>query len=116
MIEIGAVASESTNLTLRSIDALAAADRSYAGIAQKEAAETESASMGFDDFLDMINPLEHIPVLSSLYRAVTGETINPVARIAGDALYSAALGPVSAGLAAIGAIGDEIVTASNGGE
>ena len=30
----------------------------------------------FADFLDIINPLQHIPVLSTLYRHLTGDTID----------------------------------------
>ncbi|MDP6473864.1 MAG: hypothetical protein QF894_03030 [Alphaproteobacteria bacterium] len=30
---------------------------------------------GFDDFLDLINPLQHIPIISTIYREITGDTI-----------------------------------------
>jgi hypothetical protein len=79
-------------------------------------ADTHVATMNFDDFLDMVNPLQHIPVVSSIYRAVSGETINPISRIAGDTLYGGIFGLAAAGLGAIGAIGDEVLTASNGGQ
>ncbi|MDP2148819.1 MAG: hypothetical protein Q8K13_04155 [Parvibaculum sp.] len=45
--------------------------------------------------IDIINPLQHIPVISTMYRHITGDEISPVARIAGGALFG---GPV--GLAA----------------
>ena len=32
----------------------------------------------FLDMLDIINPLQHIPVVSTLYRAITGDTIEPI--------------------------------------
>lgn len=48
---------------------------------------------GFDfwDFLDIINPLQHIPVVSSIYRAVTGDEIGPAARLIGGGLYGLGL-------------------------
>jgi len=115
MIEIGAVASQNTNLTLGAVDSSEAVDHSYSRF-PNEATNVASATMSFDDFIDMINPLEHIPVLSSIYRAYEGETISPVSRIAGDTLYGGALGAASAALSAIGALGDEILAANNDGQ
>jgi hypothetical protein len=93
-----------------------AIDHSYSRYDAKTGPDQGVGSMGFDDFLDMINPLEHIPLVSSIYRAVTGETINPLSRIAGDALYGGVFGLASAGIAAAGALSDEIFTASNDGK
>lgn len=53
----------------------------------------------FRDVLDLVNPLQHIPVLGTLYRRVTGDTLAPVIRIAGGALFG---GPLGAGLSALG--------------
>ena len=41
----------------------------------------------FGDLLDIINPLQHIPVVSTLYRALTGDEISPGARLAGGGLF-----------------------------
>jgi len=41
----------------------------------------------FKDLLDVVNPLQHIPVIGTLYRHITGDTIKTVPKIAGDALY-----------------------------
>jgi len=41
----------------------------------------------FSDLVSIVNPLQHIPVVATVYRAVTGETIKPFERIAGDTLY-----------------------------
>ena len=38
---------------------------------------------GWDDFLDMINPLQHIPGVAQIYRAVTGDEINGAASLIG---------------------------------
>lgn len=51
---------------------------------------------GFDDFLDLINPLQHLPVVSSIYRAITGDEAAPGARILGGALFGGPVGLLSA--------------------
>lgn len=48
--------------------------------------------------LDVLNPLQHIPVVSTIYRHLTGDEISPLARIAGGALYG---GPVGAAASAV---------------
>ena len=49
----------------------------------------------FGDLLDAINPLQHIPGVSTVYRALTGDTISPASRIAGGGLFGGPLGFVS---------------------
>lgn len=52
--------------------------------------QTADASDGEDFFhrlLDVVNPLQHLPVVGTIYRAATGEHIGPLEKIAGDALY-----------------------------
>ncbi|HEY2988429.1 MAG TPA: hypothetical protein VGL11_11930 [Candidatus Binatia bacterium] len=44
-------------------------------------------SFSLKDLWDMINPLQHLPIISTLYRAFTGEGIGGVARIVGGAIY-----------------------------
>ena len=51
---------------------------------------------GFDDFLDLINPLQHIPIVSSIYRELTGDTISEGARILGGAIFGGPIGFASA--------------------
>jgi hypothetical protein len=41
----------------------------------------------FADFLDAINPLQHLPIISIIYRAVTGEKIGLAAKLVGDTIY-----------------------------
>ncbi|MCA3260688.1 MAG: hypothetical protein ING44_02000 [Telmatospirillum sp.] len=43
-------------------------------------------------FFDYINPLQHLPIVGTLYRAVTGATISPSARIVGGLLYGGPIG------------------------
>jgi endonuclease YncB( thermonuclease family) len=49
----------------------------------------------FGDFLDIINPLQHIPVVGTLYRWATGDTIKTPEKIAGDTLYGGPMGALS---------------------
>jgi hypothetical protein len=49
----------------------------------------------FHDLLDIVNPLQHLPVISTLYRWITGDTIGNLPRIVGDAIYGGIPGFVS---------------------
>lgn len=51
----------------------------------------------FGDIVDIINPFQHIPLLSNFYRDMLGDTISPAARVAGSALF---FGPIGAAFAA----------------
>jgi hypothetical protein len=50
----------------------------------------------FGDLLDVINPLQHIPVVGSLYRNLTGDQISGPAKIMGGLLYGGPVGFVAA--------------------
>lgn len=50
------------------------------------------------DFLDVVNPLQHIPVVNKIYRDLTGDAIHPVTQIAGGTLYGGALGAAGSAL------------------
>jgi hypothetical protein len=49
----------------------------------------------FHNLLDIINPLQHLPIVGTLYRAITGSHIGIPEKIAGDALYGGLWGAVS---------------------
>jgi len=51
--------------------------------------------VSFLDFLDIINPLQHIPLISTIYRNLTGDEIDPVSKVAGSALYGGPIGAVA---------------------
>ena len=51
--------------------------------------------VSFADLIDTVNPLQHIPVVSSLYRDLTGDKISAQARMAGGALYGGPIGLVT---------------------
>lgn len=52
----------------------------------------DTGSTAFDDLLDIVNPLQHIPIVSTIYRAITGDKIGDVEKIAGGALYGGLIG------------------------
>lgn len=59
------------------------------------AAEMAGTEGSFSDALDVINPLQHIPVVSSIYRAFTGDTISTPAKILGGTLFGGPIGFVA---------------------
>ena len=65
------------------------------------------SSFGFGDLLDIVNPLQHIPVISTLYQHLTGDKIGVGEKIAGDTLYGGLVG-------FLGSIGDAIFTQVTG--
>lgn len=54
--------------------------------------ETTATEFGFDDLVDIVNPLQHLPIVGSLYRAISDDGISPVARVAGGALFGGVAG------------------------
>lgn len=58
--------------------------------AQKD--DSSASGFGFDDLLDIVNPLQHIPVVSTIYRHLTGDKIGTPEKLAGDALYGGLTG------------------------
>ena len=48
--------------------------------------------LSFGDFLDLINPLQHIPIVGMIYRAITGDEIGAPARILGGMLFGGPIG------------------------
>lgn len=55
-----------------------------------------NTELSFGDFLDAINPLQHIPIVGTLYRAITGDTIQPAARAVGGILFGGPIGGIAA--------------------
>ncbi|EWY40667.1 hypothetical protein N825_35135 [Skermanella stibiiresistens SB22] len=65
------------------------------GNAENEVPDTGTVDMSFWDFVDIVNPLQHIPVVSTIYREMTGDSIKGVSRIIGDGLYGGVIGLVA---------------------
>lgn len=51
-----------------------------------------SDGFSFSDILDFINPLQHIPVVSTIYRAITGDEIGVAPRLVGGAVLGGVVG------------------------
>lgn len=85
-------------------------------------AKTVEAALRFGDLVDLLNPLQHIPIASSLYRTVTGDEISPAARILGAMIYTGPLGFVYATADSLFAeisgkpLGDTLISGLFGGE
>lgn len=58
--------------------------------------EKSDDKFGFADIIDMINPLQHIPLVNMAYQNITGDEIKPMSQIVGGAVFGGALGAGSA--------------------
>ena len=56
----------------------------------------EDGDFSLADLLDVVNPLQHIPIVSTIYRELTGDRIGHGARLAGGLLFMGPLGGLSA--------------------
>jgi hypothetical protein len=63
--------------------------------ASNSTSKSSDWDFSFHNLLDIINPLEHLPIIGTLYRAITGTHIGIPEKIAGDALYGGLWGAVS---------------------
>jgi hypothetical protein len=61
----------------------------------KSTQKSSEWDFSFHNLLDIINPLEHLPIIGTLYRAITRTHIGIPEKIAGDALYGGLWGAVS---------------------
>ena len=84
-------------------------------IGRQGGVETERRDdLTFDDLLDLVNPLHHIPVIGTLYRKMTGDEIKAPAQVLGGLLYGGPVGMVAAATNAVieeaagGDIGDAV--------
>ncbi len=73
-----------------------------------DGSQTEGdGDFSFFDLVDMVNPLQHIPVLNMAYRALTGDEIKPISQIIGGAVFGGFAG-------ATGGIVNTIIQAETG--
>jgi hypothetical protein len=69
--------------------------QSAANTASAADSKSHDWDLSFHNLLDIVNPLQHLPVIGTLYRALTGSHIGMPEKIAGDALYGGLWGAVS---------------------
>lgn len=75
---------------------------SFAGAMDQDAAAPKAdKSLTFGDFLDIINPLQHIPLLNLAYRKLTGDEIGGMAQVIGGGLFGGPIGFVAGTAGAI---------------
>ena len=55
----------------------------------------EKTSFTVRDFIDIINPLQHIPIVGTLYRNITHDEIKAPSRILGGGLFGGIVGASS---------------------
>ncbi len=51
-----------------------------------------SDGLTFGDIFDIINPLQHIPIISTIYRSITGDDIAAGPKVAGGVLFGGVIG------------------------
>ena len=71
-----------------------ALDGSPAGDGDEPFSLWGSDGLTFGDIFDIINPLQHIPIVSTIYRAITGDDIAAAPKVAGGALFGGVIGLV----------------------
>lgn len=77
--------------------------RQPGGIKNAQVATISHDNFSFGDFLEMVNPLNYIPVVSRVYQQATGNQ-SPVASISsliGGAIFGGPLGFAMAGMSAV---------------
>lgn len=58
--------------------------------------DIEGGDFTFDDLLDVVNPLHHLPIIGYAYRSLTDDTISPHARVMGGMLFGGVVGGLMA--------------------
>lgn len=77
----------STSVRSQALDAFQASRGMDRGVTAEE-----EGSLGFWDLVDVVNPLHHIPVVSSIYRHFSDDEISIPARLAGGFLFGGVFG------------------------
>ena len=83
-------------------------DNSLAYVAPENTPPKES--YGFFDVIDIINPLQHVPLVNTAYRELTGDEIKGPSKIIGGGLYGGGIGALvgTADMVVEGTTGDDI--------
>lgn len=65
---------------------------------EKPSGVWETGTFSWRDIVDALNPLQHIPVISTIYRKLTGDQMGYASRIAGDTLFGGVVGSLISSL------------------
>lgn len=70
--------------------------------------------VGFDDLIDMVNPLHHLPIIGHVYRAATGDTLSAASQVVGGGLFGGAIGAAAGAVTAVaeGIAGEPLIDAA----
>lgn len=68
---------------------------------QKAAATGTKEAFQFGDIVDIINPLQHLPIVNMVYREMTNDQLNPMAQVIGGALYGGPVGAITGTINAV---------------
>jgi hypothetical protein len=60
------------------------------------AAFNHGSTPSFSDLIDIVNPLQHIPIVNTIYRQLTGDSESAMASIIGGTLYGGPIGAAAA--------------------
>tara|TARA_B100001093_G_C26687585_1_gene953330 strand:+ start:125 stop:886 length:762 start_codon:yes stop_codon:yes gene_type:complete len=63
---------------------------------EQELSHVAKTNLTFLDILDAVNPLQHIPLISPIYRNISGDSISNVPKFVGGALYGGPIGLLAA--------------------
>lgn len=55
-------------------------------------------SFSFGDVIDIINPLQHLPVIGTLYRKITGDTMGSLSGMIGSTIFGGPIGMIGSGI------------------
>lgn len=69
--------------------------QAYAGNAHASSAINKNDEFKFNDVIDIVNPLQHLPLINMVYRGITGDEIKPMSQIIGGAIYGGPVGAVT---------------------
>lgn len=64
-------------------------------VAPKHKPVATAESFQFRDVIDIVNPLQHLPLISMVYRGLTGDEIKPASQIIGGGLFGGPIGALS---------------------
>jgi hypothetical protein len=68
-----------------------------------------SSQVHFSDVLSTLNPLQYLPVVGTIYRTITGDSVHPAFRVAASAALSLVFGgPIGLAATMIGVAAEEI--------